>query len=348
VGGGSAPAAVPVLLGGQRLGVCAVQETPVGRIGGARGREFGGGARLFEKAVFVPLVLFGVEASLSPSDPVPPSARPRLATLHLTLLAIAATFLFFWQRVVDPGMMGNVVTDAAFLAEYSRSSWIAFVSAIAGQIDAGFWLGVIALTGVVVTTCVVRPASAIAFLVAGGLVSTSLVVTGMSSARMSLWGLFWTRCWRYYPDVMYVFVIFVGIALSRAASAPVFRRFAARRYAAVAPVAAAIVLVLLSRTSYVHGTRAVMADTNLARSRSYLDNVRRGIRRLEDEHARLLFVDGMVPNYLQLFQDGRARHQVLLSALGKTARVTRARPGVYRIDPEGNVIDARGARVVGP
>jgi hypothetical protein len=143
-------------------------------------------------------------------------------------------------------------------------------------------------------------------------------------------------------------VLFAGIALSRTAHAPVFRRFATRRYAAVTPVVASVVLLLLSGTSYVHGTRAVMGDTNLARSRSYLDNVRRGMRRLEDEHARMLFADGMVPNYLQLFQDDRARHQVLLSALGKDVRFTPAREGVYRIDPDGNIIDAQDARSVPP
>jgi hypothetical protein len=306
------------------------------------------GLGFFEKAVFVPFVLLGVEAALSLPDPTERSARAGLAALHGSLLAITAAFLFSWRRSVDPRMIGNVVTDAAYLAEYSRLSWIAFVSALAGQIDAGFWLGASALTVVAVTTCVVRPANTIALLVAGALVSTSLVVTGMSSARMSLWGLFWTRCWRYYPDVMYVFVLFAGIALSCTAHAPVFRRFATRRYAAVAPAAASIGLLLLSGTSYLHGTRAVLGDTGLARSRSYLDNVRRGMRRLEDEHARLLFVDGMVPNYLQLFQDDRARHQVLLSALGKDVRFTPAREGVYRIDPDGNIIDAQDARSVPP
>jgi hypothetical protein len=56
----------------------------------------------------------------------------------------------------------------------------------------------------------------------------------------------------------------------------------------------------------------------------------------------------MVPNYLQLFQDDRARHQVLLSALGKDVRFTPAREGVYRIDPDGNIIDAQDARSVPP
>jgi uncharacterized membrane protein len=299
------------------------------------------GLGFFEKAVFIPLVLLCVEASLIVATP---DERPRwrpLAALHGVLLALTVTFLVVWSHTVNRRMMGSFVTDFAYLAEYLRLSWSTLIGAVAGQIDGGPWLGAFALTAIVVVTCTVRPGNAVVFVLAGALVSASLLVTALSSARMNLWGLFWTRCWRYYPDVMYVLAIFTGIALSQAARAPVLVRLSASRYRMVPGLVAAAALILLARTSFVHGARAVLGDSNTTRSRVYLDNVRAGIQRLQDEHEPLVFVDGMVPNYLQYFQDGRARHRVLLRALGAEVQMTRPRHGAYRIDPDGNVVAIR-------
>jgi hypothetical protein len=298
------------------------------------------GLGFFEKAVFIAFVLLGIETALTWSDPAPRQARGRLAALHASLLVLSVAYLFLWRRIVDPGMMGPIVTDVGFLGEYLRLSWVALVSAIVGQVDSGFWLGLSLVVTICMVTSVLRRANVVTYCVAALVISASLIVTGMSAARMSMWGFFWTRSWRYYPDVMYILAVFVGIALSRAGARLAKDYPAAPVYRTLAGSAALVVLTLLSRASYLHGSRAVMADSNLTLSRAYLDNVRSGLRRLEIENADLVFVDGMVPNYLQLFQDERARHRILLGALGKTVRVADPGVGVYRIEPDGRIAPA--------
>ena len=296
------------------------------------------GFGFFEKAVFIPFVLLMVEANLRSTEPVKPDAWKALAALHGTLLALGAAFLVAFRSVVNERMMGGTVTDLRYLAEYSRLSLSTLASAVVGQVDSGAWLGALVLVAVTVGACVVCRANILLFATGAALVWASLIVTALSSARMNLFGLFWTRCWRYYPDVMYVLAICLAIALARVSKASFFRIMARSRNGWVLTAAAVAVLTLLARTSYVHGARAVLSDDKMSRSRAYLDNVRTGVRHLQDPNESPLFADGMVPDYLQFFRDGRARHRVLLVALGVEPRMTRPRRGVYRIDAEGHVV----------
>jgi hypothetical protein len=298
------------------------------------------GLGFFEKAMFIPFVLCGVEVGLRFTNPGERTEWKKPVLLLGAELILVALYMAWWRHTTS-GEMGAVTTDPEYLLQYSRLSWAMLMSGVVGNVNGGQWLGVVVTGALVVGSCALYPRNAVLFLIAGALAWASLVSTGLPTSRATIWGVLATLGSRYYPDVMYVVCIFAGIALSNAASALSVRRPLTPRLESIAAALSFALLGLLATNSYVNGARAIRDDVNNGRMRKYLDNVRAGIGRIEREHGRLLFIDGMLPQELQLFRDVRAHHKTLLVALGTNARITRPVPGAYLIDALGNVRELR-------
>jgi hypothetical protein len=293
----------------------------------------------FEKAMVLPVVLAGLEACLL-IVAAPAERRWPRVTLFLGLGAIGGAHVMLWRSATDPHLSA-LTTDLAYLGEYSRLSVTMFLKSLAGQTyEQHLWAGAALIALLVGASTALRPRTLGLWLVAACVTWISLISTGLSSARAAFWGLMPALGSRYYPDVMYVFVIFAAIALADAVAAPRFARLVSRRVRAVAIPLLVAGVWTLGAIAYVNGTAVVRGNVDVVKAGVYLRNVRAGIRRVEGAHPDGLvpFTRGMVPPFMQMYRDVRGQHGTLLSAMGARARIARRGKGVYRITPEGTVV----------
>lgn len=293
----------------------------------------------FEKALLIPVVLFGVEATLFRQA----SARTRraVAALLVTLAVLAVAYWVFWRHAVGPEW-SSIGGGASFLFTYLKLSWFMLIQSSVGRVYDGAQLGLVLLGCLVVWTVARRRDSAIAWLFGFVVVSVSLELTGVSTPRARAWGfVLATFSYRYYPDAMFLLVLFVALACHRALAAreggfrapfvlPRFRACAWPAVAALASVAVASFRASAEDLAFLH--------TNESRIRDYMTNVTTGLEPLRRSRTLPPFMEGQVPRYVNPVGGWVSLHSVLVGAMGCKARFVRGTRAAYRILPTGEVV----------
>ncbi len=294
----------------------------------------------FEKGVVIPLMLAAIEASLVFETDARDRARNWLLVGGIG--AIALSYFAAWRCAVGHDWSALSLEPSRLLV-YGASSLRMLLSATVGRVYEWVWAA--AVFWVLLIGVTIRRAPRTALLWISGLlvVTASLLSTGISVARFQVWGnMLPYYSHRYYPDVMFVVVVFVALVWQRAfpSGASALRGRRSRRLSATSAIMAMTALSMVSLISAHRLMKTSYPET--LESKKYIDNVVAGIDALERTHRPLAFVDGTVPTHLNPLGGDSARHSILLHALGYRARfydvrLARRGRGVYRIADSGRI-----------
>jgi hypothetical protein len=293
----------------------------------------------FEKGVLVAPVLAGVEASAWASTPT--ERRRGNAMLIAAVAACAAAYLLAWPLLVGERWR-SLYLNPRFFLDFSRISWAMLGRSAFGFTDDGevatalFGFGLIALV-------VVKSRGSIRSLLPGFVVVTlSLGMTGLSRARSALLGLsLASHVHRYYPDAMFLLVLFIALAWSAPLESPRMLPAASHGRSVWLRVGlAAASLFAVTFTAQANATSLLAKSYgNVLLNRNYLGRLSEDVKRFRKEHRRLALVDGPVPQFVDPI--GRMRLSLLLGAFGVSATYGPPGPGYYRVTGSGHIVPAR-------
>lgn len=301
---------------------------------------FVGAMGFFEKALFIPIGLAGIEAVLWRDASV--RTRRAAAALLGTLAVAAVASVALWRHAVGP-QWATIGGGASFLFTYLKLSWLVLLLSAGAQVHEGLWPMLAIFLALVAVTVIRRRSALRVWLVGALLVSISLEITGVSPPRVQAWGLALPYSHRYYPDVMFVLVLFSALACHRAmglgaaADARSALRPACEHPLCTLP--ALVALVAVAVLSY----RASAGDmkflyTQQSRVRAYMTNLTTGLEPLRKRRTPPTFVDGAVPYSVIPMGGWVAQQSVFVEALGVRARFVSKRRTAYRILPTGKVV----------
>ncbi|HEX4334440.1 MAG TPA: hypothetical protein VH062_00925 [Polyangiaceae bacterium] len=294
----------------------------------------------FEKGALFPLILGAVEASLWFET----DARDRKTNFALVAGLGALTLVYFvaWRWAVGESWSALSATPRHAVT-YAVASYRMLLSASVGRVADWYLPALLLWAFLVVVT--IRRAPRTALIWGGAIVVTtvSLLTTGISVARSQVWGeMLPYYSHRYYPDVMFVLMVFVALVWQRAypSGAQALRGRRSRWLSAASALMAMTALTLVSTKSALDLQHGFYAPTR--EGKIYEDNVVAGMEQLKAEHRPLNFVDGTVPRHLNPMGGDGARVAILLHALGYHAhfydlRTAKRGRGVYRITDTGEL-----------
>jgi hypothetical protein len=293
----------------------------------------------FEKALLVPLILLGVDIVLCGG--ASRGARRAVASLFVALGAVAIGFVSLWRHAVGPEW-SRIGGGASFLFTYFKLSWLMLARSACGRVNDGAPLFFAVLAVLVLSTVWRRPSSAVAWVIGAVVVSVCLEVTGMSVPRSRAWGFTLHLSHRYYPDVMFVLVVFTALACQRSLTLSPIReppRLARGFGSGICAWPALGAALSVAVTSYRASTNDVaVLYTAQSQIRDYMRNIVKGLDPLRRRRTPPPFLEGHVPKYVSPLGGWIAEHSVYVEAMGVQARVVKNTRGSYRILPTGVIV----------
>jgi hypothetical protein len=297
----------------------------------------------YSKAALIPATLLGVEVCLLRGTP-----RRQLAGNLLvisTFLAAAVLYAILTRAMIDSAFT-QVHLDAGFLLDFERRSFAILSEGVFGVVYWGlakpvnavlfaFWLGFIAYT------IAKEPKNAVVWIAGVVLVAMNVAVIAVSH-RTVRFGLSMANSYRYYFELMFLVVLFVGMALHNLpprARPSFFTRNPRWRPAWLA--LAGCLLAMMALMSFFRFE--ALLDTPRYRrhlqAKEFVENLTAGLDELRaDRREDFAFVDGLAPRFLTGKTAAHIRrYSDFLTVFDFDVRFGTAAPRLYRITETGKV-----------
>ncbi len=267
------------------------------------------------KSVLIPFYLVGVELCVMRRGAWKAAIR-NLVPAGVVLL-LTAVYLVWWRSGGDP-RTGDINLVLHKHIEFFKQSF-----AVLGFSAAGIpytspgapmlsWLAVLVGWGSLVAYTVVKaPRSALVWGVGVGLVGVNFLMVGLSN-RVVLWGHVVAFSFRFYFELIFLVVLFAGMALHRAAARPIATPWIAR----VVPVLAVVGMAGIAVNGYqriTHEFRTHYAYEGFGKARRFVENLLPALDELDARAEPVTMLDGRAPIYMG---DG-LRYSVLIRLLGR-------------------------------
>lgn len=297
----------------------------------------------YPKAALIPATLLGVELCLLRGTP-----RRQLAENFLVIaafFAVAVLYTVFTRAMIDSPFT-QVHLDAGFLLDFERRSFAILSESVFGVVYRGlakptnalifgFWLVFIAYT-------VARePMNAVVWSAGIALVAANVAAIAISQ-RTERFGLSIAKSYRYYFELMFLVILFVGMALHnlpRRDRPSFFSRNPRWKQAGV--VLAGCLLATMASMSFSR-FEALLDLPRYRRhpqAKEFVENLTAGLDELRAERAEdFAFVDGLAPRFLTGKTAAHIRrYSDFLRVFDFDARFGTAAPHLYRITETGEV-----------
>jgi len=297
----------------------------------------------YSKAVLIPATLLGVEVCLLRGTP-----RRQLAGNLLVIsafLAAAVLYAVFTRAVIDSAFT-QIHVDAGFLLDFERRSFAILSEGVFGVVYQGsakllnavlfgFWVLFIAYT------VARQPKNATAWIAGIALVAANVAVIAISH-RTERFGLSIANSYRYYFELMYLVVLFAGIALHNLpprAWPPSFAGNPRWRPAWVA--LACCLLAAMASMSFLRFASLLELPRyrRHLQAKEFVENLTAGLDELRaDRRDDFAFIDGLAPAFLTGKTAAHIRrYSDFLKVFEFDARFGTAAPRLYRITETGEV-----------
>lgn len=299
----------------------------------------------YTKAALIPAVMLGLEICLLRGAP-PGRLRRDLAVIAV-FFATSALWIALTRSVVA-GPFSQLHLDPGFLLDFELRSFAVLAAGVFGGVAgaSGSWAPSATLVGAawlafIGYTIARRPWNAVVWSVAIALVALNFGVVAVSH-RAAHYGLVLVTTPRYYFELMYLVVLFAGVALHDLPARPVASlpaRGPRRRAAALA--GAGGLLLACGATSFAHfeGLVASRRYRGNREARVFVHNLQSGLAAVRSRPQRdYAFVDGLVPSSLTGKTAAHVRrHSVFLQLFDFEPSFDPAAPTLYAIGEDGEV-----------
>jgi len=306
----------------------------------------------YAKGFLIPVYLLGLEVCLLRETP----RAQLLRNLYvLSALALASVLLYqFGQAGVSAQHTGfNLHFD--FIKNFEKLSLSVFSQGLLTFAYRGYRTTTDYVVRSVWTlfflyTVIRRPRTLLAWCVGLGLVALNILAIGISP-RGSRFGLILHLTHRYYFELTFLAVVFLGLILQDLPR-PRLPAFLTKLWARRAVSAlGAIVIVAYALLSYWHAKE--LLERGYAESsqvKEYVDNLRTSIEELNlDPSEGLALVDGRVPGYILGFSWGELRtYSRFLEIFDIRVSPPKQNAPLYRITEHGKIERVEGVQVAPP
>jgi hypothetical protein len=297
----------------------------------------------YSKAPLIPVYLLGVEVCLIGGTPRREIARN--LSVIAGLLAAGVLYAFLTRALVDSSFT-ELHLDVGFLLDFERRSFAILSEGVFGIVYWGlaapvnavlfaFWLGFIAYT------IAKEPKNAVVWIAGVSVVALNVALIAVSH-RTERFGLSMANTYRYYFELMFLVVIFVGMALHNLPPRTRPSRFTRNpRWKTMWVVLAGCALALLASMSFFRFD--ALLDTPRYRrhrqAREFVENLTAGLDELRADPSRdFAFVDGLAPRFLTGKTAAHIRrYSRFLTIFDFEARFDAAAPRLYWITETGEV-----------
>lgn len=292
----------------------------------------------FSKGILIPVYLAFVEIALSA---VSRSEKRSSRLFALALLAApSVAYVLAWRALVAPPLRALNPDTALYVRLAARGT------EIFGQGALGYWcdtrLSVRLSTGALWGAAIVlstrrEPRTLAAWLGLFSCIALNWILVALPRSRAESLGLGLILVDRYYFELEFLAIMFVGIVgvgvARRTAEAPVRSRIESLA-AAVAPVIAVGALAANSYATFAH--LSGLASPERRNAKRFMTNLQHDVSRLPaDEKRPLALVDGPVPAPIVRISNLVRRQSELLTLMGVS--VAPSQDGRYRVTSEGHL-----------
>jgi hypothetical protein len=304
---------------------------------------FAGALGFYAKAALIPLALLGVEICLLRGTP-----RRQLAGNFLVISAFLAAALVYalLARAMVESPFAQLHLDAGLLLDFERRSFAILSEGVFGVVYLGlafpvnavlfaFWLVFIAYT------IAREPKNAVVWITGVLVVAANIAVIAVSH-RTERFGVSMANSYRYYFELMFLVVLFVGMALHNLpprARPSLFTRNP--RWTPAWVALASGLLALMAVMSFLRFEALLDTPRYLRhlRAKEFVENLTAGLDALRAERREdFAFVDGLAPRFLTGKTAAHIRrYSDLLKVFDFDARFDTAAPRLYRITDLGEV-----------
>jgi hypothetical protein len=296
----------------------------------------------YSKALLLPFCMVGLDVARIPFREL--RARSRFfAVRWITAAGVFAVTLLFWlQEHAAAGVpIGGTTLKDLYqfvqlgLLSYAHSAFAVPLSPASYSPRAVVGVLWFLLVGY---TCYRAPRAALAWLVLFALLFANLLVFGLSS-RVAQFGTFMAFEVRYYWELWFFSVLFLGVVLKQL---PATTREATWVLAAPKGAAQGLVAALLVSYAFLayrgFSTTALSDSDPLPKTRAFVATLSAELKRLNSSEAPLKLSDDYLPPYVVGLDFSFIRQSQLLFLMGQ--RVMYCLPGKadYRITPDGHII----------
>jgi hypothetical protein len=297
----------------------------------------------YTKAALIPAVMLGMEICLLRDTA--PWQRLRNGSVIAGFVVTSALYVALTRSLVA-SQFSQLHLDPGFLLAFELRSFAVLAAGVFGDVSRawlapanfvfiGAWLGFAAYT-------IARaPWNAVVWGVGIALVALNFGFVAVSQ-RTASYGLSLAATPRYYFELMFLVVLFVGMALHNLPARPPLAAFEKHPGRKVAATAVACGMLLATAAVSFARFEGLLDTRRYRRNRDakvFIDNLRADLEALRSRPQReFAFVDGLVPGYLT----GKTAHHVrryseFLETFDFEARFDPAAPTLYAITEEGHV-----------
>ena len=310
------------------------------------------GLGFYVKGLLIPAYLLGLEMCLLRETPRPQLLR-NLGVL--SALALASVLLYQFERVGVSARHTGLSLDLDYLKDLEKLSLSVFSHGLLTFVYLGHRTTTDYVVGSVWTlfflyTVIMRPRNLLVWCVGLGLVALNILAIGISP-RGSEYGLLLAFTHRYYFELTFLAVVFLGLILQDLPHPrlPAFlAKVGARR--AVSALGA-IVIVGYALLSYSHAKELLgWGYAGNRQVKEYVDNLRTSIEDLDlDPSEGLALVDGRVPRYVLGVHWGElGAYSRFLEIFDISVSPPKEYAPLFRITENGKIERVEGVQVAPP
>ena len=259
------------------------------------------GLGFYVKGLLIPAYLLGLEVCLLRGTPRPQLLR-NLSVL--SALTLASVLLYQLERVGVSARHAGLNLDWGDLKDLEKLSLSVFSQGLLTLV----YLGQRTITDYVIGsvwtlfflyTVIKRPRNLLVWCVGLGLIALNILAIGISS-RGSEYGLLLAFTHRYYFELTFLAVVFLGLILQDLPQPRLPAFLSSPRERRAVSALGAIVIVGYALLSYSHAKELLERGYATNRQvKEYVDNLRTSIEELDlDPSEGLALVDGRVPRYI--------------------------------------------------